>query len=456
MPRPWRPCGPLQDNVETALGARGREFAHLDAVDAGVRRPAPAPGEQTFDALVRPLGEDLDATVRQVAHAARKAQAARLPPRFRAEKDALDEAEDARMDSTGGGCHGKLQLTFYNLSPAGVEDSAVDLRLSADLDALAPRHGFFAWGAADAGEVADRGRYLDFLARGYHGGMAYLARNQELRIDPRRLLPGARSVLVFLRSYAWPAWPVPRGHGRVAAYARGKDYHRSMRNDLRAIAARLGADRARAFVDTGPVLERYWARASGAAAVGKNGLCLRPDAGSRFFIGIIVTTLHCPPSEPAPGDPCAGCDLCLRSCPTGALVAPRVLDATRCLSYLTIEHRGAIPPEFRAAMGVAVFGCDRCQDVCPYNRAPLIAGHEDARPRPPLAAPLFADLLFWNEPTFHAIAAQGAVARASWRGIQRNALIAAANSGDRALVEAYARRPSDPTLAALAAELLAS
>jgi len=332
----------------------------------------------------------------------------------------------------------------------------VDTSLPADLDALAARHGFFAWGAADAGEVADRGRYLDFLARGYHGAMAYLARNTGLRIDPRRLVPGARSVLVFLRSYAWAAWPVPRGHAQVAAYARGRDYHVSMKNDLRVIAAHLGEGRARAFVDTGPVLERYWARASGLAAAGKNGLCLRPDAGSRFFIGVIVTTLHCPPSEAAPRDPCAGCDLCLRSCPTGALVAPYVLDATRCLSYLTIEHRGAIAPEFRAAMGAVVFGCDRCQDVCPHNRAPAVAGCIDARPRPPLAAPRLADMLSWDEASFNAIAAGSAVARAPLRCIHRNALIAAANGGNRTLIEAYARRPQDADLAALAAELLAS
>ncbi len=332
----------------------------------------------------------------------------------------------------------------------------METSVAADIDALAPRHGFFAWGAADAGEVADRERYLDFLARGYHGAMDYLARNKDLRIDPRRLVPGARSVLVFLRSYAWPAWPAPGGHARVAAYARGRDYHASMKNDLRGIAARLGEGRARVFVDTGPVLERYWARASGLVSLGRNGLCLRSDAGSKFFIGIIITTRHCPPAGTAPPDLCAGCDLCLRSCPTGALVAPYILDATRCLSYLTIEHRGTIPPPLRAAMGATVFGCDRCQDVCPHNRAPAVAGHVDARPRPPLAAPSLGDILSWNDASFRAITAESAVARAPLRCIHRNALIVAANSGNRAVIEAYARRPLDAELAALAADLLAS
>ncbi len=321
---------------------------------------------------------------------------------------------------------------------------------------LAARNGFFAWGAADAGEVDDRGRYLAYLERGYHGAMQYLSRTPELRIDPRRVLPGARSVLVFLRAYGWPAPPVPCGHARVAAYARGLDYHASMKTALHAIAASLQGARSRVFVDTGPVLERYWARRAGLAGIGKNGLCVRADAGSKFFIGVVLTDRHFPATHIEPPDLCGDCDLCLRACPTGALVAPRLMDASRCLSYFTIEHRGEIPAPVRPAMGDTVFGCDRCQDACPLNRRDHVPGHDDARPRPPFAAPRLADLLAWDTAAFDALAADRALARATAKGIRRNALIIAANLGDRSLIEAYARAPADPDLAALAAQLLSS
>jgi epoxyqueuosine reductase len=321
-------------------------------------------------------------------------------------------------------------------------------------DACVRAHGFFVWGAAPAGEVEEAGRYRAYLAEGRHAGMAYLARQPELRCDPRRLVPGARTVLVFLRSHAWPAPPAVRGHGRTAAYAHGHDYHASLRRDLKAVARVLAGARSRVFVDTGPVLERYWARKAGTASLGKNTCCLRRDAGSRFFIGILVTDACFPPGVPNQEDLCGSCVRCIEACPTGALRAPFVLDARRCLSYLTIEHRGAVPPPFRHALGDMVFGCDRCQDACPYNRSITVPGHPDFRPRPPLSVPSLADILAWEEPVHRALVRSSAVARRPWEGLQEAVLIAAANTGERALLERFALRPSTPRLGALAAELL--
>jgi epoxyqueuosine reductase len=204
------------------------------------------------------------------------------------------------------------------------------------------------------------------------------------------------------------------------------------------------------------VLERYWARRAGLASVGKNGLGLRRDAGSAFFLGTIVTGAPFPAGQEHNEDLCGDCERCLNACPTGALVSPFVLDARRCLSYLTIENRGAIPPARYAALGDGVFGCDRCQDACPYNRSIRVPGHPDFRPRPPLAAPCLSDILFWDDPAFNEITKNSPLARATRLGLQRNCLIAARNLGKRRLVEICAARGSTPELQRLAGDLLAS
>lgn len=314
--------------------------------------------------------------------------------------------------------------------------------------------GFFAWGAAQAAEVEDRDLYLSYLREGRNGGMAYLAKRTELRLDPRLLLPGARTVLVLLRSYRWPPPAVPEGHVRVATYARGADYHESMRRDLESLASMLIGFTTRVCVDTAPLLERYWARKCGLASLGKNTCCLRRDAGSMFFIGIILTAAPFPPTGGQEEDLCGDCSLCIEACPTAALVAPYTLDATRCLSYLTIEHRGAIPREARAAMGDVIFGCDRCQEACPINLAASIAGHPDFRPRPPFSAPSLPDLLALEEEAFRSIARSSAIGRATRRMIQRNCLVAASNLGSRRAIERFMAWTGDPDARGLAAELL--
>ena len=211
-------------------------------------------------------------------------------------------------------------------------------------------------------------RWLD---AGYAGGMDYLGRSRADRLDPRRLLPGVRSVVALALSYNVTG---VRGSDwrPVARYARGRDYHDVMRPRLQALAAFIeeaaepGA-RSRAAVDTSAVLERDLAARAGLGWFGKNTNLLAPGLGSWFFIGIVLTTAELEPDAEV-ADRCGTCTACLEACPTSAFVAPYVLDATRCISYLTIEHRGDVAEPLRAALGEWAFGCDVCQDVCPWNR----------------------------------------------------------------------------------------
>ncbi len=225
--------------------------------------------------------------------------------------------------------------------------------------------------------------YRDWLARGYAGSMAFLARNVRLRLDPARLLPGAKTVICgavnYRREdgYIGPAGAsaTRSGAGRVAQYARGHDYHVVLRRMLEALLANLRRELdepfdARVFVDTGPLLERELAANAGLGWIGKNTCLLNGRWGSYLLLGEILTTLELPPDE-AVTERCARCTRCITACPTGALRGPRQLDASRCIAYLTIEHRAEIPAALRSAIGDRLFGCDVCQQVCPYNaRAP--------------------------------------------------------------------------------------
>jgi epoxyqueuosine reductase len=214
-----------------------------------------------------------------------------------------------------------------------------------------------------------------WLDAGYAGTMAYLERGRARRLDPGEVLPGARSVIAAALNYH--QGPDAPGPAHVARYAWGDDYHAVMEPRLRALVVDLiqaepGAG-ARAYVDTGPVLERDLAARAGLGWVGKNTMLLHPGLGSYFFIGVVLTTAELSFDSGLP-DRCGTCTRCLEACPTQAFVAPYVLDSRRCLSYLTIEHRGPMPVELRAAAAGRAFGCDVCQDVCPWNRrAPLTA-----------------------------------------------------------------------------------
>ena len=290
----------------------------------------------------------------------------------------------------------------------------------------------------------------DWIGRGYAGEMKYLERRMEERIDPRKVLPGARSIIVVGLVCA-PEEAVPEpvaaepAYGRIARYAGGDDYHDVLLDRVRALEAALPIlvqepFDSRSYVDTGPVAERAAAEQAGLGWIAKNSCLINPDLGSHMMLGVILTTLVLQPDEKPVADHCGTCRACLDVCPTDAFPEAYVLDATRCISYSTIESRGPIPEALREAQGDHVFGCDLCQTVCPWNRS---------RPRSPLPDPLglrsqLAKRPEWNAPTlqwilslsedeFRDATRRSALRRSGHRGLIRNALVAAGNAGDPAL-----------------------
>ena len=230
--------------------------------------------------------------------------------------------------------------------------------------------GFVACGITDPSPIDDGGWLDRWLASGYAGVMRYLHRQARKRKDPRLIEPKARSVVVVLDNY-YDGELDPGPPPRVARYARGEDYHRVTRARLEPLAELLrnhGARLAHTFADSGPVPERALALRAGLGWQGKNTMLIRPGTGSFFFIGTVFTDLALEPDTPDPTDHCGTCTRCLDACPTDALVEPRVLDATRCISYLTIEQKGPIPEAVADRLDGWVFGCDICNEVCPWNQ----------------------------------------------------------------------------------------
>ncbi|MHA7836455.1 MAG: tRNA epoxyqueuosine(34) reductase QueG [bacterium] len=321
--------------------------------------------------------------------------------------------------------------------------------------------GLDAVGIAPATPHARTEFLREWVARGFAGEMDYLERRLEERVDPRRVLPGARSLIVVGLVSAECAEPAPsRGgeraaatdplRGRIARYAGGDDYHDVLLDRVRALEAALSglaarAVRSRSYVDTGPVAERAAAERAGLGWIGKNSCLIHPDLGSHLMLGVILSDLELEPDAPV-SDHCGTCRACLDLCPTDAFAEPYVLDATRCIAYTTIESRGPIPEPMRAEQGDRVFGCDLCQDVCPWNRS---------RPREPLADPLglrarleqreqwrmptLEWLLSLDETGFLEASRKSALRRPGHRGLIRNALVAAGNAGDARLRDAVAR-----------------
>ena len=294
--------------------------------------------------------------------------------------------------------------------------------------------GFDRLGVARAERLDRDASALDaWLAAGRHGSMAWLQRNPGRRADPRKLLPGCESVVVLLSNYdpGPEAGPPPPGHGRVARYARGRDYHKVLGRALKHLASWLEqatGETTRAFVDTAPLLERAWAERAGLGWIGKNANLITQDLGSWVLIGEILTaaTIEADPGPHA--DRCGSCSACLDACPTGAIVEPGVVDSRLCISYWTIEHRGAIPPTARAGNGSWIFGCDVCQEVCPWNRtfARPVDPERFSR-RDELAAPAAAGILELDERAFRARYSGTSLMRARWDGMRRNACIVLGN-----------------------------
>ncbi len=316
------------------------------------------------------------------------------------------------------------------------------MRLEESIRAQAYRLGFALCGFARIDPPPHAEFVQRWLAAGNAAGMSYIARGMPKRLEPRLILPPACSVVTVGYRYTPPALPVldwrAEMRGRIAAYAFGDDYHEVVGEQLRKLARAIGELRpgtlARAYVDTGPVLEREWAACGGIGWFGKNTNILHMHEGSWFFLGEILTNLELEP-DPVLADRCGRCTRCLDRCPTAALKPGYVLDARLCISYLTIEHCGAIPVELRAQVGNWIFGCDVCQEVCPWNerRARRQGG-------PPTATllPYLPELLRLTPGEFRQRFRRTALWRAKREGLARNAAVALGNSGNPAAVEALA------------------
>ncbi|HZI89429.1 MAG TPA: tRNA epoxyqueuosine(34) reductase QueG [Candidatus Polarisedimenticolia bacterium] len=313
--------------------------------------------------------------------------------------------------------------------------------------------GFGAVGFASASVAPHAERLHAWLAEGRHGTMRWMARDPERRVDPRVTLRGARTVISVSIPYYRGDWPeaaddAPRG--RIARYAWGRDYHKRIRRRLRNLARAVqeASPEARwvAYVDTGPMLDRAWAERAGIGWIGKNTNVILQGHGSYSFLGEILTDLTIDPDPPA-RDHCGTCARCITACPTGAILGPYQLDARRCISYLTIEHRGSIPLELRPAIGTRIFGCDDCQEVCPWNRFAVPTQDPDFADRPGQATPELIPLLGLDEEGFRARYQGTAILRAKRAGFARNVAVALGNTGDSRAVPALARaleHDSDP------------
>ncbi len=320
--------------------------------------------------------------------------------------------------------------------------------LTAALKDEASRLGFALAGACPAVTPPGVDRFADWLAAGYAGEMHFLPERAQAYADPRHVLDGARSILMLGLPYrtAEPAETTP-GQGRVSRYAWGRDYHAVVRAKLRALGdlhRRLtpGAG-VRGVVDTAPLLEREFARLSGLGWIGKNTLVLNPSCGSWFFLAALLSTETLCYDAPYGSEHCGTCRACLDACPTGALIAPYVLDARKCISYLTIELRSPIPTELREGLGEWLFGCDVCQDVCPWNRHREVQGASDFAPESTTNPADLAELLALDEAAFRARFRATPLWRAKRRGLLRTAAIVLGNRPCAHAVPALIRGLSD-------------
>jgi epoxyqueuosine reductase len=307
----------------------------------------------------------------------------------------------------------------------------------AQIRAWASELGFQQVGIADI-ELAEHEAHLQkWLAAGYHGSMEYMARHGSKRARPQELVPGTCRVISVRMDYlAADTRPLevlasPQ-KAYISRYALGRDYHKLIRKRLATLAERIaqlaGGGRYRAFVDSAPVLERALAERAGLGWIAKNTMLINADAGSWFFLGEIYTDLPLPADAPQAGKHCGTCTACLDICPTGAFTGPFQLDARKCISYLTIEHRGSIDPALRPLLGNRVFGCDDCQLVCPWNKFSRFTGEEDFKPRHALAEADLAELFLWDEATYLANTQGSAIRRIGHERWLRNLAVGLGNA----------------------------
>ena len=289
-------------------------------------------------------------------------------------------------------------------------------------------------------------RLREWLGRGYEGAMGWMARQPERRADPQRVLPGCRSIVsVGMNYFTGHRADESPGHGRIARYAWGRDYHGVLQAALEQLDAHIKAlapdAGTRWYVDTGPVMEKAWAQQAGLGWIGKHSNLVSPRYGSWLLLGEILTTLELDADEPG-ADLCGTCQLCIRACPTGAITEPYMVDARRCLSYLTIELRkpgDEIPSELAPKLGNRIFGCDDCLDACPYNVTAPPTEESAFQPSPLTLAPLLSALETMSERTFQDTFQLSAIRRANHWGFRRNVTIARRN--DQASSQGSSGRP---------------
>lgn len=290
------------------------------------------------------------------------------------------------------------------------------------IKALARKHGFDACGIAKAEKLEEEAGRLDkWLSQGLHGEMKYLENHFDMRTDPRLLVPGSRSVITFLYNY-FPEQEL-KGAYKVAKYAYGDDYHDVVRDKLSLLfedlKAEVGQVEGRFFVDSAPVLERAWAERSGLGWIGKHGLLINKKKGSYFFLAELICDLDCEEDNPVQ-DHCGTCNKCVEACPTEAILPNKVLNAKNCISYLTIELRGQIPQDFKGKMSDWIFGCDICQEVCPWNRFSRVNQERRFSPSENLKDLLSKDFENLNEDVFREVFRKSAVKRTKYQGLMRN------------------------------------
>ncbi|MDG9671124.1 tRNA epoxyqueuosine(34) reductase QueG [Hahella sp. CR1] len=329
-------------------------------------------------------------------------------------------------------------------------------QLAGDIKQWAQELGFQQCGVTDV----DLGRHeealKDWLSKGYHGAMGYMADHGDKRSRPAELLPGTLRVISVRMNY----WPEKKGEAQarleqdqnayVSRYAVGRDYHKLMRKRLAQLGKRIQEEITesayRVFVDSAPVLERALAQKAGLGWIGKNTMLINPKAGSYFFLGELFTDLPLPVDPPYPKNHCGSCSACLDLCPTKAFVAPNVLDARRCISYLTIELKGKIPEDLRPMMGNRIFGCDDCQMVCPWNKFSRLTGEKDFSPRHRLDSAELLELFAWTEEEFLSNTEGSAIRRTGHESWLRNIAVALGNAPTSpAIIAALKEKLSHPS-----------
>ena len=315
---------------------------------------------------------------------------------------------------------------------------------------LAQAAGFDACGFASATQPwPASGRLHDFIAKDRHGEMAWMATTARRRAHPTNMWPDARTAVMLGMNYGPDVNPLDAlkaaTRGAISVYAQGRDYHDLIKGRLKRLAGdihrRWGAG-VKVFVDTAPLMEKPLAERAGLGWQGKHTNLVSRDFGSWLFLGSVLTTLEIGPDAPS-ADHCGACRACLDICPTKAFPAPYQLDARKCLSYLTIEHAGPIPIEFRAAMGNRIYGCDDCLAVCPWNKFASVAREAGLRARDALRAPALADLVALDDAAFRALFSASPIKRIGRDRFVRNVLYAIGNSGDQGLIGAATARLND-------------